>query len=160
MGSNSRDSSKPGGSNSKWAEYRKIVGMIDGDLNPSKKRDLTRRQAFLLLVLGRLDRICEQIDHPKPKKSTIDLILLIEIADEWMDAIGEAMEGAFRMLASIDGEIPGSRLEEVITDWTGKHLSRRQIRRICDSAGVKFGTKRAYTPSQLQKIYRRVVIKN
>lgn len=157
MGCNSRDSSKPRGSNRDWAEYRKIVGMINGDLEPTKKRDLTRRQAFLLLVLGRLDRICEQIDRPKPKKSAIDLISLIEIADEWIDTIGEAIEDAFRMLAAIDGEIPGSRLEEVITDWTGKLLSRRQIRRICDSAGVKFGTKRTYTPTQLQKIYRRVV---
>ena len=157
MGCNSRDPSKPRGSNRDWAEYRKIVGMINGDLEPTKKRDLTRRQAFLLLVLGRLDRICEQIDRPKPKKSAIDLISLIEIADEWIDTIGEAIEDAFRMLAAIDGEIPGSRLEEVITDWTGKPLSRRQIRRICDSAGVKFGTKRTYNPNQLQKIYKRVV---
>lgn len=159
MGCNKNDPLKPGGSNRDWAEYRKIVGMINGDLKPTQKRDLTRRQAFLLLVLGRLDRICQQIDLPKPKKSAIDLITLIEIADEWLGTIGEAIEEAFRMLAAIDGEIPGTRLEEVITDWAGKPLSRRQIYRICDSAGVKFGTRRTYSPNQLQKIYRRVVTK-
>ena len=66
--------------------------------------------------------------------------MLIEIADEWAATIGEPIEEAFKVLASVDGKIPGTWLEEVITDWSGKFLSRRQSRRICYSIGVKFGT--------------------
>lgn len=157
MGSNRRDPSKPGGSNRDWALYRRIVGLIDeSTLEPTERRDFTRKQAFLLLVLGRLDYVCAQIAWPKPKKTEIDLVVLLRIARVWSDRIGEPMEDSFRALASVGGEIPGHRLKEVIRDWVGKPWSDRHISREVRAAGEKFGEKHLYSPSQLQRIYRRV----
>jgi hypothetical protein len=156
MGSNKKDPTKPGGSNRDWALYRGIVGMIDPDtLKPTEGKSFTRKQAFLLLVLGRLEYVCAQIDCPVPKKTELDLVILMRIARVWSDTIGEPMENAFEALASVGESIPGHRLKEVVREWAGKPWSDRHVRREVEAAGEKFGEKHLYSPTQLQRIYRR-----
>jgi hypothetical protein len=154
LGANKNDPRKPGGSNSDWARFRQVAGLIGGNFKATEQRDLTRRQAFLLLVLGRLTIICDQIGMKKPRRKDLDTILLLQIAEEWAETIGEPMEDAFRILASVNGGIPGAQLEIAIREWAGKPLSQRTIRRKCASARIRFSRKKIYSPCQVQKIYK------
>ena len=155
------------GSNSDWASWASIAGVVDANGNPSRRRSISKREAFLLLVIGKLPQICYQlgIENPKPgrpdpkrKKNppVFDYFSLESIANQWLDHLGQSnAEAAIRSLTQDASDIPGSKLKEVLETWLGKSVSLKTIRR--RSRGTKISTKKLYSGIQIRRILRSLI---
>jgi len=163
MGIN-EETQKPLGSQTTWAEWRVLVGIVTEDgKTPDQRWLITRREAFLLLVRSKIKEICDQLKIKKPRTKALTIFKLEEIAEKWLDTIDreQSWEGALNFLASKDS-MTADQLEALIQEWlgkspqSGKARSPSTIYRACARSGVRFSRKKTYTPNQVQKIFRRV----
>lgn len=150
------------GSDTTWAEWRLLVGIVLADgKTPDPRWTITRREAFLLLARSKFKEICQDLKIKKPRNKDLTIFQIEAIADRWLDTIdhGQSWEGVLNFLASKDG-MTGGELEVLIQEWlgkspTGKPRSPRTIYRVCARSGVRFSRKRKYTPAQIQKVFHR-----
>ncbi len=150
-----RPDGEPAGSNSSWSQWRKLVGIVKKNGKPTGQYMITRRDAFLLLVRSRLDRICGDLQIATPRVKALNIFVLETIANDWIEQVGgDTWEAAINNLAGDGTEIPGSQLAEVIREWMGKPISIRTIRRKCRKVGIRFSMKRRYSPAQMQRVFK------
>jgi hypothetical protein len=150
-----RADGEPAGSNTSWSQWRKLVGIVKTNGKPTGQYMITRRDAFLLLVRSRLDRICGDLGIATPRVKAINIFNLEDIANQWIEQVGgDTWESAINNLAGSGNDIPGDQLAEVIREWLGKPISIRTIRRKCRKVGIRFSMKRSYTPAQMQRVLK------
>ena len=158
----------PKGSKADWTHWASIAGVVDVKGNRSSRHMITKREAFLLLVIGKLAQVCFQLNIKKPRTGRpdptrkrpipideqLDYFALEAIANKWIQHVGEGkIEIAIKALTQNSGEVPGSNVKEVLELLLGKRLSRATIYRKCRGR-IKFSTKRSYAQNQVNLMIR------
>lgn len=130
----------PSGNPTTSSRWRKQVGLLDDDGEPTKQKHLSRYHAMLLLVRSRLEQICAVLEEPRPK--AIDCFVLESIADRWSATLSQ--QEWRNAIAVLLGEVdmPAKELKEVLAQW-GLGKSERSIRRYLAKAGLPTSLRRS-----------------
>jgi hypothetical protein len=151
-----RENGEPFGSPNTWAKRRAAV-LGKQKRNGCGPRNLTKREAFLLLVRSKIDKVCDDIGHDRISPRVVnrlDAFDLEALGNKWLIAIGgDEWTIAINALTSND-MIPADALAEIIRKFAGKSWGERTIRRKCGKARIRFSKKRMYSPAQVQRILK------